>query len=355
LSLIFGQAKFVAAKTLEVDGIAGSQQLEAEHIFINAGARPAQPNVPGLQDSQALDSTSIMELGTIPEHLLILGGGYIALEFGQMFARFGSRVTVLERDERLLKHEDEDISKSMFDIMKHSGVSIRLGCEVKQVRRVDEEIKLELQDGLQSKTLSGSHLLVASGRTPNSDSLDLAAAGIQTDARGFITVNAQLQTNVSGVYALGDIKGGAAFTHVSYDDFRIVRDHLLHGSSRSTQDRLALYTVFTDPQLGRVGLTETEAKAQGFEIRVYNLPMSSVARAIEVGETQGLMKAVVDAKTDLILGAAVLGIEGGEIISVLQMAMIGNLTASTLRETMFSHPTLSEALNNLFGSEPTSS
>jgi pyruvate/2-oxoglutarate dehydrogenase complex dihydrolipoamide dehydrogenase (E3) component len=285
---------------------------------------------------------------------LILGGGYIALEFGQMFARFGCRVTVLEQNKRLLKNEDEDISKTMFEMMKDSGVSIRLGCEVKQVQGTNGKIELELHDGLQSETLSGSHLLVASGRTPNSDSLNLAAAGIQTDARGFITVNSQLQTNVPGVYALGDIKGGAAFTHVSYDDFRIVRDHLLHGSSRNTSGRMALYTVFTDPQLGRVGLTESDAKAQGFDLQIYKLPMSSVARAIEVGETQGVMKAVVDAKTDLILGAAVLGIEGGEIISVIQMAMMGKLTASTLRETMFSHPTLSEALNNLFASEPTS-
>jgi pyruvate/2-oxoglutarate dehydrogenase complex dihydrolipoamide dehydrogenase (E3) component len=354
LSLIFGQAKFVAPKTLEVKTGAGSQHLEAEHVFINAGARPTQPDIPGLKDSQPLNSTSIMELGTVPEHLLILGGGYIALEFGQMFARFGSRVTMLERNKRFLEHEDEDIAKSMFEIMTDSGVTIRLGCQVKSVIRTKNQIELELQSENKSETLRGSHLLVASGRTPNSDSLDLPSAGVQTDARGFITVNPQLQTNVPGIYALGDIKGGAAFTHVSYDDFRIVRDRLLHGSSRSTKDRLALYTVFTDPQLGRVGLTETEAKGQGFECQIYTLPMSSVARAIETDETQGLIKAVVDAKTDLILGATVLGIEGGEIISVFQMAMMGNLTASTLRETMFAHPTLSEAINNLFASEPTS-
>jgi pyruvate/2-oxoglutarate dehydrogenase complex dihydrolipoamide dehydrogenase (E3) component len=353
LNLIFGQVKFVAPKTLEVQTGTGSQHLEAEHIFINAGARPTQPDIPGLKDSQPLDSTSIMELGTVPEHLLILGGGYIALEFGQMFARFGSRVTILERSQRFLEHEDEDIAKSMFEIMTDSGVSIRLGCQVKSVVRAKNQIELELQSENKSETLRGSHLLVASGRTPNSDALDLKAAGIQTDARGFITVNSQLQTNVPGVYALGDIKGGAAFTHVSYDDFRIVRDRLLHGSSRSTKDRLALYTVFTDPQLGRVGLSEAEAKAQGFQLRIYKLPMSSVARAIETDEMQGLIKAVVDAKTDLILGAAVLGIEGGEIASIFQMAMVGKLTASTLRETMFAHPTLSEAINNLFASEPT--
>ena len=354
VELIFGEAKFTGVKQLEVQlREGGTRRLESEKIFINAGTRPFVPDIPGLSEVGALDSTAIMELDSVPEHLLILGGGYIGFEFAQMFARFGSRVTLIERAMRLLEREDEDVSVEVVRVLKSEGVSFETGCEVKQVKRNSSgEIELELQSESGPRSLTGSHLLVAIGRTSNADRLDLKATGLQTDARGYISVQPTLETDVAGIYALGDIKGGPAFTHISYDDYRIVRDALLHDSKRTTADRLVPYTMFTDPQLARVGLSEDQARASGRKLRLYRLPMTSAARAIEMNETAGMMKAVVDAETDLILGATVLGYEGGEVMSVLQMAMIGGVTATAIRNGVFAHPTMSESLNNLFSSAP---
>jgi pyruvate/2-oxoglutarate dehydrogenase complex dihydrolipoamide dehydrogenase (E3) component len=353
--LIFGEAKFAASHTLEVklnDG--GTRVLTSEKIFINAGTRPFDPPISGLSEVGALNSTSIMELDHVPEHLIILGGGYIGFEFGQMFQRFGSRVTILEKAARMIEREDEDISEMVTNIMRDEGMDLRPNSEAKSVKRnAAGQIELEVSSGGKTETITGSHLLVAIGRASNADSLNLAAAGVETDKRGFIQVNDHLETNVPGVYAMGDIKGGPAFTHISYDDYRIVRDALLHNGKRGIKDRLVPYTMFTDPQLARVGISESEARKQGLEVRVYKLPMTSVARAIETDETAGMMKAVVDAKTDFILGAAVLGIDGGEVMSVLQMAMMGGVTATAIREGVFAHPTLAESLNNLFMSQPT--
>ena len=354
VELIFGEAQFTGAKQLEVQlRSGGTRRLESEKIFINAGTRPFVPDIPGLSEVGALDSTAIMELGSVPEHLVILGGGYIGFEFAQMFARFGSRVTLIERAKRLLEREDEDVSAEIVRVLESEGVSFETGCEVSKVQRNSSgEITLELQGESGSRSVTGSHLLVAIGRTPNTDSLNLEATGLKTDARGFIAVNPSLETDVAGIYALGDIKGGPAFTHISYDDYRIVRDALLHDSKRTTADRLVPYTMFTDPQLARVGLSEDQARASGRKLRLYRLPMTSAARAIEMNETAGMMKAVVDAETDLILGATVLGYEGGEVMSVLQMAMIGGVTATAIRNGVFAHPTMSESLNNLFSSTP---
>ena len=354
VELIFGEAKFTGVKQLEVQlREGGTRRLESEKIFINAGTRPFVPDIPGLSEVGALDSTAIMELDSVPEHLLILGGGYIGFEFAQMFARFGSRVTLIERAMRLLEREDEDVSVEVVRVLKSEGVSFETGCEVKQVKRNSSgEIELELQSESGPRSLTGSHLLVAIGRTSNADRLDLKATGLKTDARGYISVQPTLETDVAGIYALGDIKGGPAFTHISYDDYRIVRDALLHDSKRTTADRLVPYTMFTDPQLARVGLSEDQARASGRKLRLYRLPMTSAARAIEMNETAGMMKAVVDAETDLILGATVLGYEGGEVMSVLQMAMIGGVTATAIRNGVFAHPTMSESLNNLFSSTP---
>ena len=361
VELIFGEAKFTGLKQLEVqlrDG--GTRVLESEKIFINAGTRPFVPDIPGLSAVGALDSTAIMELDSVPEHLVILGGGYIGFEFAQMFARFGSRVTVIERSKRLLEREDEDVSKEIVRVLTAEGVTFESGCEVKKVQRdSSNQIELELHSvsGQRSesgqRTVTGSHLLVAIGRTPNADRLNLEATSLTTDARGFIPVNVSLETDVAGIYALGDIKGGPAFTHISYDDYRIVRDALLRDSKRTTADRLVPYTMFTDPQLARIGLSEDQARKSGKSLRLYRLPMTSVARAIEMNETAGVMKAVVDAETDLILGATVLGYEGGEVMAVLQMAMIGGVTATAIREGVFAHPTMAESLNNLFSSAPT--
>ncbi len=354
VELIFGEAKFTGIKQLEVQlQSGGTRTLEAEKIFINAGTRPFVPEIAGLSEVGALDSTAIMELDSVPEHLVILGGGYIGFEFAQMFARFGSRVTVIERAKRLLEREDEDVSSAIVRVLNSEGVSFESGCEVKHVQRSSSgQISLELHSEAGDRSLTGSHLLVAIGRTPNTDRLNLESTGLQTDARGFIPVQPTLETDVAGIYALGDIKGGPAFTHISYDDYRIVRDALLHAGTRTTTDRLAPYTMFTDPQLGRVGMFEDQARASGRKLRLYRLPMTSVARAIEINETAGVMKAVVDAQTDLILGATVLGYEGGEVMAVLQMAMIGGVTATAIREGVFAHPTMTESLNNLFSSAP---
>ncbi len=345
LELIYATASFTSAKQLELRFLDGStQSLEAQHIFINTGTRPAQPKITGLADVHALDSTSLLELDKIPEHLMIIGAGYIALEFGQMFARFGARVTILEQATRILPHEDPDVAQAMQQLLIDSGIDLRLGVQIQSVSRLaNQEIQLELASGL----FTGSHLLLATGRVPNTERLNLMLAGITTDTKGYVVVDDNLQTNVPNTYALGDVKGGAAFTHIAYDDYRIVRDALLHNTKRSYKTRVIPYTVFTDPQLARVGMTQTQAEEQGLEVKVYKLPMTSVARAIETDETFGLMKVVVDAKTDLILGAAILGVEGGEVMSVLQMAMLGNVTASTIREMIFAHPTISESLNNL--------
>jgi pyruvate/2-oxoglutarate dehydrogenase complex dihydrolipoamide dehydrogenase (E3) component len=350
LDLLMGEASFTGPKTLEVLLNAGeTRQLTASTIFINAGERPAKLALAGIENVPTLDSTSIMELDTVPEHLLIIGGGYVGLEFGQMFRRFGSQVTVIQRGAFLLSREDPDVAGEVANILREDGIEVLL--ETKPVRveqTVQGTIHLTVQTPAGERTLSGSHLLAAAGRVPNSDWLNLDAAGIQTDKRGSIQVNERLETNVPGIYALGDVKGGPAFTHISYDDFRIIRTNLLEHGNASTRERLVPYTVFIDPQLGRVGLSETEARAHGHNIKVAKMPMNYVARALEVDESRGFMKAVVDAGTGQILGCAVLGIEGGEIMAVLQMAMMGKVPYTVLRDAVFAHPTLAESLNNLF-------
>ncbi|MEE9207495.1 MAG: mercuric reductase [Gemmatimonadota bacterium] len=349
LNLIFGEASFTGPRTLRVttDGASdgSAQSLTAEKIFINAGARPSAPPIPGLDSVPYLDSTSIMELGEAPSHLIVLGGGFVGLEFGQMFHRFGSRVTIVEGAPRLISREDEDVSKELEKILREEGIEILTDAMVQSIG-LGEAGGVEVAiDGI---TVEGTHLLVATGRVPNSDLLDPAAAGILLDERGFIAVNERMETSVPGVYALGDITGAPPFTHIAYDDYRILKRIHLGGEDANREGRPVPYTLFTDPQLGRIGLTEREAREQGLSVRVATLPMSRVARAIETDETRGFMKAVVDDDTDLILGAAVLGIEGGEVATVLQMAMMGGVPYTAIKDGVFSHPTLSESLNNLF-------
>ena len=349
LELIMGEAGFSAARTVAVRSKDGGQRtLSADRIFINAGTRASRPKLEGLDRVAALDNESIMELGAVPDHLLILGGGYIGLEFGQLFRRFGSRVTIVQSAGQLLTREDPDIAEEVAKILRQDGVEVVLSAKTARVDQAGEKIQLQIESGVKPTTLTGSHLLVATGRTPNSDTLNLSAASVRTDDRGFIRVNKRLETTAEGVYALGDIKGGPAFTHISYDDFRILRANLLDGKAASTKGRQVPYCVFIDPQLGRVGLTENEARAQGRKIRVAKLPMTSVARALEVDETRGFMKAIVDADTSQILGAAVLGIEGGEVMAALQTAMMAKLPYTALRDATYAHPTLAESLNNLF-------
>jgi pyruvate/2-oxoglutarate dehydrogenase complex dihydrolipoamide dehydrogenase (E3) component len=350
LDLIYGQASFTGPKSIEVRlrSGGGKRDLTANNFFINAGCRPAVPHLTGLNDVPYLNSTSIMELAVVPKHLLVLGGGYVGLEFGQLFRRLGSRVTIVQKRPRLLAAEDADIADAVAQIFKEDGVHLHLKATAESVSRSGRTISLKVRAGGKLRTLEGTHLLVATGRPPNSDTLNLPAAGIATDDRGFIRVNERLETNISGIFALGDIKGGPAFTHISYDDFRIIRTNLLEKRSATTANRLVPYTVFIDPQFGRVGISEEEAKTQGRAIRVAKMPMSYVARALEVEETRGFIKAIVDSSSGQILGAAVLGIEGGEIMAQIQLAMMGRLPYTVLKDGVFAHPTLAESLNNLF-------
>jgi pyruvate/2-oxoglutarate dehydrogenase complex dihydrolipoamide dehydrogenase (E3) component len=349
LDVIFGEASFTGSKTLSVRMNGGVERtLSADRIFINAGARPSVPKLDGLKYVPFLDSTAIMELDSVPEHLLLLGGGYVALEFGQLFRRLGSRVTIVQSAAQLLDHEDADVAEEVRTILTQDGIEVLLNTKAERVVKSSGQIQLTVRAGKESRTLQGSHLLVATGRTPNTDSLNVSAAGIVTDNRGFIKVNGKLETNVEGIYALGDIKGGPAFTHISYDDFRILRTNLIEKGSATSENRLVPYTIFIDPQLGRIGITEAQARAQNKKFRVAKMPMSYVARALEVDETRGFMKAIVDAQSNQILGAAILGIEGGEIMAMLELAMMGRLPFTTLREGIFAHPTLAESLNNLF-------
>ena len=349
LDLLFGEARFTGSKTMEVHLNEGEiRHLTADKIFINTGTRPANPPVEGLDRVPSLDSTSIMELESLPEHLLVLGGGYIGLEFGQMFRRFGSQVTIVQRGEQLLAREDADVAEEVAKILREDGIELLLKTDALRAAQVDGQVKLTVKTSTEERMLTGSHLLVAAGRIPNTDRLNLTTAGVNMDKKGFVQVNERLETNVPGIYALGDVKGGPAFTHISFDDFRIVRANILQDGQASTTDRLVPYTVFIDPQLGRVGLTEAEARAKGHAFRIAKLPMTRVARAIEVDEMRGFMKAIIDAKTEQILGVAILGLEGGEVMTVLQVAMMGRVPYPTIQNGVFAHPTLAESLNNLF-------
>jgi pyruvate/2-oxoglutarate dehydrogenase complex dihydrolipoamide dehydrogenase (E3) component len=352
LDLIAGEASFTGPKALAVR-TNDNQDLElgADNVFINAGARPANPPIEGLDNVPALNSTSIMELDVLPEHLLVLGGSYVGLEFAQMFRRFGSEVTVVELGGQLMGREDADIAEAVAGILREDGIEVLLEAKTRLAAQDDTtKIILTVDTSEGERTLEGTHLLVAAGRPPNTETLNLGAAGIETDRRGFIKANECLETSVPGVYALGDVKGGPAFTHISYDDFRIIRTNLLEGGSATIADRPVPYTMFIDPQLGRIGLSEQEARDQGRDVRIATIPMTYVTRAVEMGETRGFMKAVVDAETAQILGCAVLGIEGGEIMAMIQIAMMGNLPYTVLRDAVFAHPTLSESLNTLFSS-----
>lgn len=350
LDYFMGRARFTGEKTLEVtlnDG--GVRQLSAEKIFINTGDRPAQPQLDGVERVPVLNSTSIMELDRVPEHLLVIGGGYVGLEFGQMFRRFGSQVSIIQRGSHLLAREDDDIADAVAEILRQDGIEVLVQTTPLHVEQLaDGQLELRVRTGSDERVLRGSHLLMAAGRTPNTEELHLAATGLHPDARGYLPTNERLETSVAGIYVLGDVRGGPAFTHISYDDFRIIRTNLLEHGHATVHDRLVPYTVYIDPQLGRVGLSESEARAQGRAIRVATMPMNYVARALETDETRGLMKAIVDAENGQILGCAILGIEGGEIMSALQIAMLGKLPYTVLRDAVFAHPTLMEALNNLF-------
>ena len=351
LELIFGEARFTGPKSVRVTQRDGEvRELAGELLFIDTGARPAIPSFAARAEGvTVLTSTSLLDLEELPDHLIILGGGYISVEMGQLYRRFGSRVTIIQRAGQLLSREDEDVADAVVGILREDGIDVLLGTDAVDVRGDGQGGVVTAVDGRDgTDEIRGSHLLAATGRVPNTDRLDLDRAGVETDALGYVKVDDRLETNMPGVYALGDVKGGPAFTHVSYDDYRVIETNLLKGGDAHAVDRLVPYAVFMDPELGRVGMSEREARVAGRSVRVARLPMTKVARAIERGETRGFMKAVVDADSDAILGCAVLGPDGGELMTVLQVAMMGGLPWTALRDGMFTHPTLAESLNNLF-------
>jgi pyruvate/2-oxoglutarate dehydrogenase complex dihydrolipoamide dehydrogenase (E3) component len=350
LDLIFGEAAFTDHKTITVKLNNGrTKVLKAGLFFINSGAETFIPDIEGSPDIDYLTSTTILDLDEAPDHLLVIGGNYIGLEFGQMFRRFGSKVTIVEKSPRIVSREDEDVSAELDKILKAEGIVIHTNTVTtafKQGKKGKITATIKIRE--KEEKIKCSHVLIAAGRIPQTEGLNLAATGVITDERGAIKTNDKLETNVPGVYALGDVKGGPAFTHISYNDYTIVYRNLVEGSSLTIKDRPTPYTMFTDPQLGRIGLNETEAKKRRINYKVARLPLSYVARAIETGDTRGFMKAIVDPDTKRILGAMVLGAEGGETMTILQMAMAGGITYDEIRYFVFAHPLFAESLNNLF-------
>ena len=353
LDLIFGNASFSGPKEITVIKEDGSREtLTAEKIFLDTGALPVIPPIPGLSDIRYLTSTSILDLMEIPTHLVIIGGSYISLEFGQLYRRLGSEVTIIEGNTRFLSKEDEDIATEIRHILEEDGITIWTGTKTTKItpgERIHLDLERKMADGANSSfSVTASHVLVATGRKPDTAGLNTAAAGIRLDEHGFIAINGQLETSTPGIFALGDVKGGPQFTHVSWNDHLIVYKNLIEKANLSIDDRIPVYCLFTDPELGRVGLTEKEARAKGLNIKVATMPANYVARANENGETRGLLKVIVNADDRKILGAAMLIAGGGELMSIVQMAMTGGVTCDTVRDGMYAHPTFAESLNNLF-------
>ena len=349
LEVLIGTASFSDSKVIKVTLKNGkTQDYTAEYIFINAGCRPMIPEIEGLENVKYYDSTSLLALSEIPQELIVLGGSYIGLELGQAFARLGSKTTIVERSAKLMSKEDDDIAESILQCLENEGMHFHLKTEAIKVSEKGGIISVTIKKGKEEQQIEGTHLFVATGRIPNSDSLSLENAKIKVDDDGHILVNNNLETNVKGVFALGDIKGGPQFTQIAYDDFRIVRDNILHGKKRSYKNRPIPYCMYTDPQLGRIGISEQDAKEQKLEVEIITIPGKRITRGIESGTIEGLWKAIIDKKTNKILGAAIIGSEGGEIATVLQMAMQGNLKAIDIRDGIFSHPSYSESLNTLF-------
>jgi pyruvate/2-oxoglutarate dehydrogenase complex dihydrolipoamide dehydrogenase (E3) component len=343
LRLYRGRARFVGPRRVRV----GDEELEGERVFINTGTRTAVPRLEGLDRIDYLTNASVMELTEVPGHLIVVGGGYIGLEFGQMFRRFGSEVTVVHRGDHILPREDNDITEELRKALEAEGIRFLLSALPTGVEKQGGEVALTAETAGGPKTVRGSHLLVATGRRPNTDDLGLEAAGVQLTAEGFVKVNERLETTAPGVWALGDVKGGPAFTHISYNDYQIVYANLIEGQRLTTDNRPVPYAVFTDPQLGRVGLTEKEARAAGHKLKVGKIPTAWVARAIERDETAGVMKVVVDADTGRILGAAILAPEGGELVQIIGFVMLAGAPYTLLKGAVYIHPTLAEGFWSL--------
>jgi pyruvate/2-oxoglutarate dehydrogenase complex dihydrolipoamide dehydrogenase (E3) component len=344
LTLIRGHARFVGPLRLRV----GDDELEGPKIFINAGGRATVPDWPGVRDVPFLTNTSMMDVDFLPEHLVIIGGSYIGLEFAQMYRRFGSQVSVIEASAHLIGREDAEVSDAVRELLEREGVTVHVGVENLAMAHHGESVHVAFEAHGAAQTVIGSHLLLAVGRRPNTDDLGLDASGIALDARGFIVTDDELRASAPGVWALGDVNGKGAFTHTSFNDFEIVAANLLDGGARRVSDRIGTYALYIDPPLGRIGMSEAEVRASGRAARVATLPMARVGRARERGETPGFMKVLVDAKTDRILGAALLGIEADEVVQLLLLAMAADLPFTRIQQTMWIHPTVSELLPTLF-------
>lgn len=341
--VIVGSARFTGPATVEVNG----RRLTAPRIFLNVGGRAAPPPLDGISDVPTLDNVSIMELDKVPEHLLIVGGSYIGLEFAQMMRRFGAEVTVVERSQRLLPREDADVSDAIREILEAEGVRFELGAECLSLARDGEQIAVGAACGNDRPVLRGSHVLLAAGRRPNTDELGLASAGIRTDERGFIVVDDQCRTSAEGVWAVGDCNGRGAFTHTSWNDHEIVVANLFDDDPRRITDRIPCYALFIDPALGRIGMSETEARASGRKVLLAKMPMQRVGRAREAGETQGFMKVLIDADTQLLLGAALLGLNGDEVVHALLDVMAAQRPYTVISRAVHIHPTVSELVPTL--------
>ncbi|HWM90029.1 MAG TPA: FAD-containing oxidoreductase [Thermoanaerobaculia bacterium] len=343
VTVIHGHARFTGPHSVAVNG----RELSAERIFINAGCRAAIPDMPGLSDVPYLTSSSMMEVDFLPEHLIIVGGSYIGLEFAQMYRRFGSRVTVCERSARLIGREDEDVSDMVREILESEGVEVRASAECFEVERRGTRVAVKLACREGAPEVEGSHLLLAVGRRPNTDDLGLEAADIATDERGYVKVDDQLRTNAEGIWALGDVNGRGAFTHTAYNDYEIVAANLFDGDSRKVTDRIPVYALFIDPPLGRVGMTDAQVRASGRPVLVAKMPMKRVGRAREASETKGFMKVVVDKETQRILGAALLGMSGDEAVHSILDVMYADKPYTLIRRAVHIHPTVSELIPTL--------
>ena len=340
-----GHARFESPHEVSV----GEARLTADRIFINVGGRAIVPDIPGLETVPYLTNSSMMETDFLPRHLLIIGGSYIGLEFGQMFRRFGSEVTILERGPRLIQREDQDVSDAIREILEREGIGLHMNVKLGSVAKDGDDIVVRADRDGQSLEIRGSHLLLAIGRRPNTADLGLGKAGVATDPRGYIVIDDQLRTNVPGIWALGDCNGKGGFTHTSYNDYEIVAANLLDNDSRRVSDRILAYALFIDPPLGRVGMTESEVLKSGREAQIAKRPMTKVSRAVEKGETQGFMKIMVDSQTQEILGAAILGTGGDEAIHSILDIMYAKKPYTVIRRAMHIHPTVSELIPTMLG------